>query len=220
VAPAVNRAAARAFFHAQAESTAVPETPMIKSILCLSLIAATGFAYAATGDDNGDREARRAEWQARAEAKFAEADADRDGSLDRVEAAAFGERFVARFDRIDADSNGELSKDEMRKAQRMHRRGGRGHGMSYMAGMFKGMDDDGNGAISRAELGTKAPMLADNFVAIDLDRNGELSQEELRAHHRAKRAEHRASGEGGEGRRGHRGHGERAGHDGAAPKAD
>ncbi|HST45493.1 MAG TPA: hypothetical protein VLK29_09765 [Luteimonas sp.] len=166
---------------------------MHKPLICLTLVAATGFATA--GDEPGSRDARRAEWQARAEARFADADADRDGSLDRVEAAAIGDRLVARFARVDADGNGELSKEEMRQAHHGRRGGRRGHGLSYMAGLFQGMDDDGNDAISRAELGTKAPMLAENFAAIDRDGNGELGKDELRAHHEAMRGEHGEHGE-------------------------
>jgi hypothetical protein len=188
----VNRAAAPAFLFAAAEVTADRETSMFKPLLCLTLIAAGGLAFAA---DDATREARRAEWQARAEAKFAEADADRDGTLDRVEAAQLNERLATHFDRVDADRNGELTKEEMRQAHRQHRGGRRGQGRSFMAGLIKGMDDDGNGAINRAELGTKVPALADNFVAIDTDRNNELSVEEIRAHHRARGGEARGDGE-------------------------
>ena len=75
---------------------------------------------------------------------------------------------------------------------RRGRHGGRGR--SYLAGLFQGMDDDGNEAISRAELGNKAPRLVERFAAIDTDRNGELSRAELRAHHAAMRAEHGGDG--------------------------
>ena len=53
--------------------------------------------------------------------------------------------------------------------------------------------NDGNGAISRAELGDKAPKLVENFATIDGDGNGELSKDEMRAFHKARRAERQAA---------------------------
>jgi Ca2+-binding EF-hand superfamily protein len=63
---------------------------------------------------------------------------------------------------------------------------------AYQRGLFKGMDDDGNGAISRAELGDKVPRWVENFAVIDADANGEVSADELKAHRQKMRAEHRA----------------------------
>ena len=158
---------------------------MFKPLICTALLLAGGVALANPGE--ADREARRAEWQAKAEARFAAADTDRDGRLDRVEAQAFGERFNRHFDRIDANRDGEVDKQEIAQA-RQHAR--KGHqrmraGMAYQRGLFKGMDDDGNGAISRAELGDKMPRWSENFASLDADRNGELSGEELRAARKA-----------------------------------
>lgn len=168
---------------------------MIKPLICTALVLASGLAFAK--DAGGDREARRAEWQARAEARFVEADKDRDGRIDRVEAGFFGERLVRHFDRIDADKDGELTREEMAQARRQmagHHGGQRMRAMqAYQRGLFKGMDDDGNGAISRAELGDKMPRWSENFAAIDADGNGELSAEELKAHRKQAWAERRAA---------------------------
>jgi Ca2+-binding EF-hand superfamily protein len=172
------------------------ETTMFKPLICTALVLASGFALAQPGD--ADREARRAEWQAKAEARFAEADTDRDGRLDRVEAQAFGERFNQHFDRIDANHDGEVDKQEIAQA-RQHARKGR-HGMrqhaAFQRGLFKGMDDNGDGAISRAELGDKMPRWSENFAGIDTNGDGQLSREELRAAKRAAHEQRKAAREG------------------------
>ncbi|KAA2285043.1 EF-hand domain-containing protein [Arenimonas fontis] len=165
---------------------------MKRTLIFTALALAGGLALAR--DETGG-EARRAEWRAQAEARFAEADKDGDGRLDKVEAqAAFGDRFVARFDRMDGDGDGELTPDEMRRAHRGLRHGHRR--MAYSAGLWRGMDDDGDGLISRAELGDKMPRLAEDFAAIDSDRDGKLSRGEVRAW---RKAGHERRGTGDEG---------------------
>jgi Ca2+-binding EF-hand superfamily protein len=165
---------------------------MLKPFICTALVLASSMAMAQ--DQGGDREAKRAEWQAKAEARFVEADKDRNGYIDRVEAQFLGERMVKHFDRIDANADGRLSREEMTEARQKVRRGGgkmRGH-MAYQRGLFVGMDDDGDGAISRAELGNKMPRWSENFDAIDANADGKLSQEELRAWQSASREARRA----------------------------
>lgn len=167
---------------------------MRKTMIFTALALASGLALAQQ-PANADREAARAEWRAKADAQWAEADKDGDGTLDRVEVQASRPRLAERFDKVDANADGEISRDEMRAMHGKMRHGRRGmHRMqSYMAGLFVGMDDDRNGAISRAELGDKAPRIAENFAAIDKDGNGELSKEEFREHRKARWAEHRAA---------------------------
>lgn len=172
---------------------------MFKPLFCAALVLASGSALANPAD--ADHDARRAEWQAKADARFAEADKDRDGRIDRVEAQAFGERFGKNFDRMDANTDGEIDKQEIAQARRHMRDGQRGHRgmhshMAFQRGLVKGMDDDGDGAVSRAELGNKVPKWSENFAAIDADADGKLSREELRAHMRAEHEARKAQREG------------------------
>lgn len=169
---------------------------MRKTLLFTALALASGLVMAqqsAPTDARGEREAQRAEWRAKADARFAEADKDGDGTLDRIEVQGMNERLARNFERVDADADGELTRDELRamhaKMAKMRHHGRKGAGrMGYMQGLIKGMDDDGNGAISRAELGDKAPKLAENFATIDADGDGELSREEMREFGKARRA--------------------------------
>lgn len=165
---------------------------MRKTLIFTALALASGLALAQNAGST-DREAARAEWRAKADARWAEADKDGDGTLDRVEVQASHPRLAERFDKVDANADGEISRDEMRAMHGKMRHGRRGmHRMQgYMAGLFTGMDDDRNGAVSRAELGDKAPRIAEQFAAIDKDGNGELSREEFREHRRAHRQERR-----------------------------
>lgn len=54
---------------------------------------------------------------------------------------------------------------------------------------FKKADTNGDGMISRAEAAT-LPRLAKNFDAIDANRDGQVTADEMRAFHEKRRAEH------------------------------
>lgn len=172
---------------------------MRKTLIFTALALSAGVVLAQTPSPMaGERAAQRAEWRAQAEARFKQADSDGDGQLDRVEVKALGPRLAEHFDKVDADADGELSRGEMaaaRAAMGRHAGKARHRRQGYMAGLFQGMDDDGNGAVSRAELGGKAPKLAENFATIDADGNGELSREELKAFGKARWQAHRAQRE-------------------------
>ncbi|HEX7558960.1 MAG TPA: EF-hand domain-containing protein, partial [Usitatibacter sp.] len=60
------------------------------------------------------------------------------------------------------------------------------HGAKRSGAMLKKLDTDGDGRISRAEA-QAAPRLAANFDAIDANKDGFITMEELAAAH-AKRA--------------------------------
>jgi Ca2+-binding EF-hand superfamily protein len=55
------------------------------------------------------------------------------------------------------------------------------------AEQFRDADIDGNGMLSRAEAEKAAPRLAQHFDAIDVNRDGQISPEEIRAYRRAGR---------------------------------
>lgn len=94
-------------------------------------------------------------------------DANGDGQLSREEA-------TARFDAVDTNKDGTLSAEEMQAAGAA-RRGGRGQG-------FTRWDADGDGMLSRAEV-ANAPRLSQDFDAIDTNKDGLLTVEELQAAH-------------------------------------
>jgi hypothetical protein len=62
-----------------------------------------------------------------------------------------------------------------------------------LAGQFRRADADGNGMLSRAEAERAAPLLAKQFDAIDANRDGQISPEEIRAFRRAGRGSARGA---------------------------
>jgi len=63
---------------------------------------------------------------------------------------------------------------------------------------FKKADADGDGALSKAEAEKSMPRLAKDFDAIDTNKDGKLTQDEIRARMQARMAEHH-QGKGGSG---------------------
>jgi Ca2+-binding EF-hand superfamily protein len=63
-----------------------------------------------------------------------------------------------------------------------------------LAEQFRRADADGNGMLSRAEAERGAPLLAKRFDAIDANRDGQISPEEIRASRRAARGWRGAKG--------------------------
>lgn len=142
-------------------------------IAALVLVPAAGLAAEGAADLKGARGARL----------FRQADTDGNGMLSRAEIGKAMPYLAGAFERIDANNDGQVSRAELaawKKAQRSGRRANAAEG-------FRHADADGDGAISRDEAGKHAPRLARRFDAIDADRDGKLTQEELRAYREAKR---------------------------------
>lgn len=165
---------------------------MFKTLCCTALVLATGIVFAQ--DAGAGRGARHAEMQAKADARFAAADKDGNGRIDRTEAQAVGERMATHFDRMDANKDGGLDKQELASARRHMGHAGQRmrSAMAFQRGLFVGMDDDADGAVTRAELGTKHKPWSDDFDLIDANRDGKLTMEELRAWGRARMQARRA----------------------------
>jgi Ca2+-binding EF-hand superfamily protein len=174
----------------------IEEPPMYKTLFCTALVLATGIAFAQ--DASPERGARHAQVQAKAEARFAAADKDGNGRIDRTEAQAVGERMATNFDRLDANKDGGIDKAEMAAMRQKMGRGGHRmkSAMAYQRGLFVGMDDNADGAVTRAELGSKHKRWSDEFDIIDANRDGKITGEELRAWHQATMKAHRAARQG------------------------
>lgn len=175
------------------------------SLAALAL-ALGGIAHAQAeqrgwGDPDAGKTVTRAEAQAKAEAKFAEMDANKDGKLDPADRAA---HMGAMFDKFDTDHNGNLSRAEFLAAHqgpgghegmgmregspgmgghdgmkgRRGEHGGKRGGGGMM--MLKMADTDKDGAVTKAEFvaaGLK------HFDMADANKDGKLTPEERKAAH-------------------------------------
>jgi Ca2+-binding EF-hand superfamily protein len=106
------------------------------------------------------------------------ADKNADGMISREEAQAALPGIYANFDAIDANKDGFITFEEMKAARQAHR------GAGGPGAMFGRLDVNGDGKLSRAEV-ANAPRLAENFEAIDANKDGYLTQDEIRAARRA-----------------------------------
>ena len=158
---------------------------MFKPLICTALVLASGIAFAQA--PGADRDARRAEHQAKAAERFAAADKDANGRIDRLEAQAVGERMAKHFDRMDANKDGGIDQAEIMAARKKMARGGHRmkSAMAYQRGLFVGMDDNGDGAVTAAELGTKHKRWSEDFQIIDTNRDAKITAEEIKAYGRA-----------------------------------
>ncbi len=123
---------------------------------------------------------------------LAKADLDKDGRISREEFASHGpfaemseERRELIFDRLDHDADGFLDREDDRKSGG---KGGRGERRVPRFKM-KGLDLDGSGFLSWDEFKDAPAVLTmpaeerrQIFQRLDTDKNGELSQQELRSH--------------------------------------
>ena len=148
-------------------------------IAALFLVPALGFAADNTTAPNGERGSH-----------FKKADAD--GTLSRAEVEKSMPRLAKKFDQIDTNKDGQLSRDEMKAWKKTrkhaHKKGNQADRHARGAERFKHADTNGDAKISRAEAETNAPRLAKKFDAIDANKDGQLTQEELSAYRETKRS--------------------------------
>ncbi|PZO10614.1 MAG: hypothetical protein DCF27_02650 [Lysobacteraceae bacterium] len=102
------------------------------------------------------------------------------------------------FDRMDANKDGSIDQAELAAMRQKMRRGGdrMKSAMSCQRGLFIGMDDNGDGAVTAAELGSKHERWSEDFEIIDANRDAKLTSEEIKAYGRATMKAHRAAREG------------------------
>ena len=151
-------------------------------IAALFLVPALSFAADNTTAPKGERGSH-----------FKKADADGNGTLSRAEVEKAMPRMAEKFDQIDTDKDGQLSRDEMKAWKKTHkhahRMGNKADRQARAAERFKHADTNGDGKISRAEAESNAPRLAKKFDAIDANKDGLLTQDELRAYRDARRSQ-------------------------------
>ncbi len=112
------------------------------------------------------------------------ADTDGNGTLSRAEVGKAMPHLAGKFNSIDANKDGQLSRSELNAWKKAHR----GERRAKAVERFRHADADGDGAISRAEAVKHAPRLAKKFDQIDANKDGKLTQDELRAYREAKRS--------------------------------
>lgn len=108
---------------------------------------------------------------------FAELDKDKDGTISRDEAAAHP-RMVKEFDAIDTNKDGKLDKAELMA----HHKAMQAKRAEAMGERFKKADTDNDGSLTKEEATAgKLPMVAAHFDLIDANKDGKVTEEELKA---------------------------------------
>ncbi|MBB6522631.1 EF-hand domain-containing protein [Pseudoteredinibacter isoporae] len=159
---------------------------MKKIVTMMIALAATSQAYAFPGADerkekldlDGDGIITRTEIQAAKSARFADMDTDKNGQLSQAELSAYGEAKKAEmqakmFARLDGDSNGTVSLEEF-----IDRRPGEREQVARNVFVLADVNQDGQ--LTQEELvNAKSDRAAMRFARMDLDGNGEISEEEF-----------------------------------------
>jgi hypothetical protein len=139
----------------------------MKTTFCALAVAALMAGTAHAGDtprSDSSREQMRS-------------DKDGDGRISRAEATSTGaERSGKWFDRLDTNKDGYVTQEEMKQARETRHSQMREKGEEH----FKSVDANSDGQLSLDEVQAKSPRLAERFSALDTDKNGLLSKEELR----------------------------------------
>jgi Ca2+-binding EF-hand superfamily protein len=153
---------------------------MMKSTLLSTLVAGlfmTSAAFAQTSPAASATPDRATMMQQHFDQHFAKSDKNGDGFIDHNEAAG-NKRLSEHFDEIDTNKDGKLSKDELKAHFAAH------HAKSHekFEAKFKAADKDGDGALSKEEAqAAKMPHIVKNFDAIDANKDGKVTPDELHA---------------------------------------
>ena len=112
---------------------------------------------------------------------FTKVDTNHDGAISKEEAAAAAQaRIDKMFAKVDANHDGLITKDELRAAEQARR----AEMKAKAVARFKAADKNGDGFLSKDEAAA-IPMLARHFDALDTNKDGMLSPEDIEAaaHH-------------------------------------
>lgn len=113
-------------------------------------------------------------------------DTDNDGRISRAEASvgARGKgKLLEHFAAIDANKDGYLVRTELRAWHERMRPQREAERAQRFNAKFAEADRNRDGKLSRVEVGEKMPRLAERFAWMDDDKDGFLSQGELRGRH-------------------------------------
>ncbi len=119
----------------------------------------------------------------KAAAAFKSADKDHDGTLDKEEAKAMP-RVAKNFDKIDANKDGKVTLDEIHSFMKVEQKAMHEKGSAK----FQAADKDGDGSLDKEEA-KAMPRVAENFDAIDADKDGKVTVQELHAFMKAQKAQ-------------------------------
>ena len=111
-------------------------------------------------------------------------DANKDGAIDRAEAAKVP-RLAEKFDQLDKDQDGKLSADERPRMRGMRHHGGTRAGHSRMMAA----DTDKDGRISRAEAQAMLAKAGDRFEKMDFNKDGYIDRADMQARVAQRRGE-------------------------------
>ncbi|MCV6624062.1 MAG: hypothetical protein OIF51_20180 [Cellvibrionaceae bacterium] len=159
---------------------------MKKLLTMVIALAATSQAYAFPGgqemkeklDLDGDGHISRSEIKAAKSARFADIDANKDGQLSQDELSSYGEAKKTEmqgkmFARLDANSNGTVSVEEFleRRPEQQEQ---------VAKNLFALADKNTDGQLTQVELvAMKSDRAGVKFARMDLDGNGQISEEEF-----------------------------------------
>lgn len=115
-----------------------------------------------------------------AKEKLKNADTNGDKMISREEAKAMP-GLEKRFDKLDSNKDGQISREEMAAAKKAHQQDRK----QKAEEKFSKADTDHDGNISREEAGKGLPRIAKNFDAIDANKDGKASKEEIKTYHQA-----------------------------------